>query len=471
MLTDEQLIQRLRSALESETAGIDPPPRLLGNIHDQLRNPSKGERRPARAPSLSGVLTALGAAVAVAVAVGALLLTGHNHPATQRQGTVSTVPGTIALVAQAPDPQAGVPWALRTVQRSRSQTCLQVGRLLPATTGAVGQRSFSSDPNLAHCAPTDARGHAFLNVFAREVPAGAGTNSTSAECQVGVGRGSTPLCPLTNYRNLAYGLLGPDALAISYTVNGHSVTKRTGGTDAAYLVVLPATTESCFLLQGGGRSCEGGTGETSTTDLQSGVITAVTYRDGHVCRLPAPTAGAVAAESCPTVGYAAPKTQPFRPPHITSAQVAAPVSVVTFPPGKRICYRTYHEETIPCDLCIPRGYKLAVSGLGGQRLVEISFTARLAATNQHSVYEWALSGQNCSGTGSGTSATTMTPIRAGQHVVLRTTVAPCRGRYTGLVTYQPNGWPGHDTLSAPHDFTSQPIDGSTVVGRFSFVVR
>jgi len=349
--------------------------------------------------------------------------------------------------------------------------CLQVGRLLPAR---AGRRPFASDPNLRHCATTDANGHGFLNVFTREVPAGVGPGPPSATCQLGAGGRRAPFCRLTAYRNLAYGLLGPDAIAITYSVNGDSITRRTVGPDGAYLVALPATRESCFLLQRGGRSCEGGSGETSTASLQSGVITAVTYRDGHVCRLPAPTSAGAPAGSCPIVGYAAPKTPPFRPPHITAAQVAAPVSVVTFPPTRRLCYRTYPEQTIPCDHGIPSGYKLAYTNPSREVLVMISFTARLAATNQHSVYEWAVSfnpdNPNCPGAGGGMSATTMTPIRAGQHIVLRTAAAPCRGRYTGLVSYQPNGWPGHDTLGARSDFTAAPRDGSTVVGRFSFIV-
>lgn len=466
MLTDEQLIEELRHALQGDTARVDPPPDLLARVRGELSATPAGWRRGRRMPALGGAFAAFGAALAVTVAVVAVVLLGHHQPAIHSQGTVT--PGTAAF-GETPDPQTGPPWALRAVQGTGSTICLQVGRLLPAR-GPIGKPSFSNDPNLQHCASTDAHGHAFLNVFAREIPVGVGTGSPSATCQVGVSQRRAPRCRLTAYRNLAYGLLGPHALAITYTVNGHEVTKRTVGTDGAYLVVLPATAESCSLLHGGGRSCEGGSGETSSTALQSGVITAVTYRNGHVCRLPAPTAAGTPAGSCPIVGYAPPKTPPFRPPHITAAQVAAPVSVVTFPPARQLCYRAYPEQTIPCDHGVPRGYKLASSGLRGHVLVLISFTARLAATNQHSVYEWTLSGHNCSGTGGGTSATTMTPIRAGQHVVLRTAVAPCRGRYTGLVSYQPNGWPGHDTLAPENAGRATPRDGSTVVGRFSFLV-
>jgi hypothetical protein len=43
----------------------------------------------------------------------------------------------------------------------------------------------------------------------------------------------------------------------------------------------------------------------------------------------------------------------------------------------------------------------------------------------------------------------------------------CPGTYTGLVTYQPNGGPGQDTLSSRF-----PIhDHSILVGRFRYVLQ
>ena len=61
----------------------------------------------------------------------------------------------------------------------------------------------------------------------------------------------------------------------------------------------------------------------------------------------------------------------------------------------------------------------------------------------------------------------MLPIRAGQRVMIQDTQEVCPGTYTGLVTYQPNGWPGHDTL----DFACPIHDHSILVGRFKFVLR
>jgi hypothetical protein len=78
VLTDEQLIQRLRDALERESAGVVPPPGLLASIHEELRRSPAAERRRWRAPSrglrLRLAHLALVAAVLVVVAVVAVFL-------------------------------------------------------------------------------------------------------------------------------------------------------------------------------------------------------------------------------------------------------------------------------------------------------------------------------------------------------------------------------------------------------------
>jgi hypothetical protein len=81
VLTDEQLIQRVRAALETESAGLVPPPDLLASIHEELRSPPPAERRPRRAQSAGFRLRldhfAPVAALLVAVAVVVLFLGVH----------------------------------------------------------------------------------------------------------------------------------------------------------------------------------------------------------------------------------------------------------------------------------------------------------------------------------------------------------------------------------------------------------
>lgn len=482
MLTDDQLIDELRIVLEAESDGIDPRPGLLDRVHQELKA-IPARRRPLRRTLPAGSLPiALTVAVAVAVAVLALVLVRHGTDSNSIPATPPPAVGTAQIAATAADPSGGRAWGLRTVQTQRLEACLQIGRLQAGKIGAVGQDgAFENDghfhPIPLHenfpCGQTDARGYLFLNVFEREIPASAALGA-AAGCYVGQPAPGIPRqphrlggCSVRDLRNVAYGVLGPDAVSITYNINHHLVTERTGP-DGAYLVVLPATQQSCTSLAKGGKSCEEGSGEVTTPNLQSGVITAVTYRDGHVCRLSTPTATSVGAGSCPNVGYT--HYPPFHPPHVAASQVAAPLTVHHYV-ANRFCYRSEKHvlipPEIPCDHGVPRGY--TIGNTNRSLLIDISFTAPLAATNQHSVYEWSLGlarSPSCA-VGGGMSATTMSPIRAGQHVVLQNYESPCPGTYNGLVTYQPNGWPGHDTLG-----WQAPIrDHSTVVGRFTFVVR
>ena len=445
-------------------------------------SPQRG-RWLARGVGAGAVAVAL--IVTIAVVFVALTALGHNHAATHAKQGTAVAPGISQLVATVADPRGGVSWGLRTFQATRGQTCLQVGRAESGMIGVLGQDgSFFDDGRFHpvspavdhaehgdHCGTVDTRGNAFLNVFVREVPASAGFDPAHGGCRVGPTPPPKPACPPKDLRNLAYGLLGPDAVSVTYrSATGHSATERTGGRDGAYLIVLPADARSCVSQPGGGRSCESGSGETTTAALSSGVITAVTYRDGHVCRLPTPTATGVAAASCPRVGYA---PQPFHPPHVTEAQVAAPMTIRKIT-AKRYCYKplTFGSFEIACDHGVPHGYKPASPAESPSiALVNISFTARLAADNHHSVYEFsyarASGPANCTLNTGGTSATTMLPIRAGQRVTIQDTQEVCPGTYTGLVTYQPNGGPGRDTLDS-----SRPIrDHSIIVGRFRYVLR
>jgi hypothetical protein len=298
-------------------------------------------------------------------------------------------------------------------------------------------------------------------------------------------------------RNIAYGVLGPEAVSVTYTVNGRTITEPTGP-DGAYIAVVPASTTTCS-LQGSGRVCSGGAGESTTGTLQSGVITSVHYRGGQVCRLATPGApgtpptatvqsapntgtvpgvltapytgtppGAVAS-SCPAVGY----TPSYHPPHITGAQVTAPTSVRIIT-AKHYCYRPVRRApgfVIPCDHGIPPGDKPAPWVSRALALVDITFTARLPADNHHTVYEIyygrAPGPPKCTRGGGSTSGTTMRPIHAGQRVTIQDDGEVCPGTYEGLITYQPNGSPGQDTLGS----TGPIRDGSLLVGRFKYVLR
>ena len=484
MLTDDQIIDEIRCALTAETDGFNPQPGLLGRVHKELAaTPARGRWVRRLTFRADAIFTALAAGVAIGIAVVALVVLHHSNTSNQAPATSAVPVGTVSLAARAPDPSGGLAWGLRTIQTGPLRACLRIGRLQSGQIGVLGQDGAFGNDGRFHpipiktsfpCARTDASGHLFLNVFEVQIPGSAALGATSG-CQPAVpGRSpglpnsarSHPTCAARDLRNIAFGVLGPEAVSVTYSVNHHSVTERTGP-DGAYLVVMPATQQACTFSPQGKR-CFGGGGELTSSTLQSGLITAVTYRDGHVCRLS--TATSAAAASCPNIGYA--HYPPFHPPHITEAQVAAPMTV-RMSTAKHYCYKplAFASFMIACDHGIPHGYKPA-NRLESPAiaLVDISFTARLAADNHHSVYEFsygrASGPANCTVNTGGTDATTMLPIRAGQRVTIQDEQEVCPGTYTGLVTYQPNGGPGRDTLHS-----SSPIrDHSILVGRFSYVL-
>jgi len=491
VLTDEQIISQLRRALEAKTSGINPRPGLLGRIHQELARTPAGRRRRRLRFRADAIVATVAVGVAVGISVIALVFLHQSNTSTPSQPTSAVAVGIVRIAAQAPDPHSGLPWGVRTTQIQRLQACLQLGRVQAGQIGALGQDgAFANDgsfhPIPLHtnfaCGQTDARGNLFLNVLEEGVPASAAQGKT-AGCQIKPLRAPRapfqqlhtvplPTCPARDLRNVALGVLGPDAVSISYLLNGHEVTQRTGP-DGAYLAVVPGSGQLCLPTAPGGRNCVGGSGggEITSSTLLAGIITSVKYRDGHVCRLRTLSPGGNGAASCPNVGYV--HYPPFHPPHITEAQVAAPMTVRMFK-AKHYCYKplAFGSFQIACDHGIPPGYKPASPEPHPSiALVNLSFTARLAADNHRSVYEFsygrASGPANCTLNTGGTSATTMLPIHAGQRVTIQDRQEVCPGTYAGLVTYQPNGGPGRDTL----DFSRPVQDHSIVVGRFRYVLR
>ena len=478
MLTDDELIDRVRRALAEQAGDLEPRAGLLERVRSEL----EGYRSRNRAGVL---LAALGAAVVVAVVVTVIVASGNGGSGgSGGGGPAPVVPASLGpiraarIAAQAPDPSGGPPWGLRTVRTSRTQACLQIGRVEHGTIGTLGQDGAYSDDGRFHplpprdnfpCAGTDVNGNLFLDVF-----------------------------EMGELRNIAFGVLGPDAVSVAYRLHGRTVTEPTG-VDGAYIAVVP-TSQSCFVFRGVRRCDSGSGGEVTTGTLHAGVITSVRYRSGRVCRLVPPgsspgfnsyltgrgggtgtvpnivngpypgTPAGTFAEFCPAVGYT---PIPYHPPHLTTAQVASHVTV-TYAVGTKFCYRSEptgvtNTVVFPCPHGVPRGARSWQNG--GQRtlLINASFIAREAADNHHTVYEFSLgraSGPVCQGSADG-SGTTIQPVTEGERVVFRDNESPCPGRYEGLITYQPNGGSGDDTLD-----WSRPIrDGSILVGRFKFTLH
>jgi hypothetical protein len=234
-------------------------------------------RRSARRGS-AVLLIAVGllALTAVAYATSRLIQTGAAVKPEERfspsAGAGVAIPKTEDLLGiAAPDPAGGPPWTMRAYDTSRGLGCVQVGRLVGGRIGVLGQDGAFNDDARFHplppqtsqnegdCVLLDGRGHAFLGVGVYGEPA----SGLLDECHLLHPRAKAERCAKSDPRDVFYGLLGPDARSITYTLDGYTRTSPTVGSDGAYLIVEPtppnlltlpveATSGSGVLPAGGG---------------------------------------------------------------------------------------------------------------------------------------------------------------------------------------------------------------------------
>jgi hypothetical protein len=377
------------------------------------------------------------------------------------------------------------------VKTTRGLTCLQLGRVEFGTIGVLGQDGAFHDDRRFHpispnvggsCGVSDAHGNGFITVSQQSAPASAivGYELPTESCvstleryppgfprrsrlrhlhPPGFRAHNLPVCPTGDLHNMYFGLLGPEALSITYPgPGGKLITTPTSGPDGAYLLIRPPTTISCQLI-GPKHGAVCGNGDSSSPELPAGVITAVHYRDGHVCRLPAPEPAGTLSVSCPPFGYIAPATR-----KLTTAQLATPITVEKIP-VKAYCSKL--ELIVPCEGTVPRGFKRLTRG-PRSLLVQISFRSRIAIPDSRSYYRYLISNprsRDCTDYGSG--GPTNADIRAGQLVLISTFVPySCPGIVRGIVSYVPTEGP-----AGAMDVEGLPGQGTPIpVGRFSFRV-
>ena len=419
-------------------------------------------------------------------------------------------PPPAGIAARTADPTGGLPWGTRIV-RTSGWTCVQLGRLRGDQLGVLGQDgSFGDDGRFhsfgpstttqAYCGQNDANGHAFLNIRLVTLPAsgqGAGYG-TLTEChpaadlaqakQALSNTGRSPslqifatwaACPNRDLRFVQYGLLGPEATSITYTVDGRTETEPTHGPDGAYLVAGPGSPNACARA-GLGSDC-GGSAPGYSPQISAGLITAVHYRNGRSCSLKPSYAGEPSLlVACQRVGYAPAKSPVGEP------QVKAPVSVRLIT-AKRFCF-TRHDQPInvsgpapatdtgpyiPCDGPVPANEIRDPADSPGT-LIVFSWTAREPVTSPTSEYQWSLSAHD----GGGVKASTYGRIQAGERLT-RGLFEPSghTGTFTGVVGYNPNVGPGGFTEPAIRrpgnerlTATASRPDGWIVVGRFTVTI-
>jgi len=403
-------------------------------------------------------LVLVGGAAAVA---GKLISVGSPAPsvpvfAHRAEGLGRIAPGSVRLQAlSVADPRGGLPWGMRVLTTTRGVGCLQVGRLLDGRLVALGQDGAFGNDGRAHelalstnverlnCSLLDGRGRVFKSVTVKSQPASAapGVHCEPPGTYAASHRAVYATCPLGDERDLYYGMLGPDATAVTYATGGASHTVTTVGPDGAYLIVTPGTTHR-YSGAAGARE-RAGLYAAGVVPVYS-PITAIHYRGGVTCRLVTAERWVYGRTACDP-----PLAEPYgwsRVPIPTHAELATPIRA-----------------------------RLATHR--GRPTVKLSFVSRVPISSLRAQYElrWHDSGEKSGGhaseaitEGRGDDFGGMIPedhnVAAGQtltHTIGGNALGPPlpRGTVTGTVILSYTAGP---LIEAEEDITRIPVGSFTV---------
>jgi hypothetical protein len=271
--------------------------------------------RPRHVPLLAALT--LAALLLAAAALAATQIIGFGVPVRARRapgrerpsastgvgipvvGAKSTPAAAQLLAISVPDPAGGLPWGMRIVHTTRGLVCVQIGRLLDGRLGVLGQDGEFNDDGLFHELPVavldpDMCFQPTDRVLLSDagLPAAGELQSPATSClpsQVPRTRPSEPRhCPAGDERLVAFGMLGPHAVSVSYRAYGQLPTVdtvATAGSHGAYLIVLrspPDPSRNVPVLGGTSAPLDSfpiGTGGSST------VVTRLVFRfGGHLCQ-------------------------------------------------------------------------------------------------------------------------------------------------------------------------------------------
>jgi hypothetical protein len=275
------------------------------------------------------------------------------------------------LALRAADPGGGLPWGMRIEQTTRGQLCLQVGRVDGTQLGELGLDSAYGDDGRFHPLP------------ATVLPPGYGGSADQVECvpdgqtvifqDLGADRSGvrllpaefsgppakhpgealhpTGMPPVGDLRALAYGVLGPYAVSVTYRTPTGMRTSPVSRPAGGFLIVEPASFVKGENTVGGSMS---GTAEPSSVDVGladlpklPGMIAAATFRLGG--RLCSQGIGAPVTRPCPLRMIGVPRQPHVRrldqPVHLTllaQSHAECNAAYLKFP-----CYKGQVEFTAP----------------------------------------------------------------------------------------------------------------------------
>ncbi len=332
--------------------------RLEQQLIDAARADSHARKRRARRcrtlpVSAIAAVAALLVASAVALAVtGTFFGIGSAvrptvRPAAGTDAGVATR-GTRLLPMRVADPAGGLPWGMRLVHTTRGLICVQVGRIYGSQLGVLGQDgAFDNDERFHPVAPDLVDYHRDTTEVSSCLVPSQTTSQEAGIPQNGVfGARQTSTIPKSARRWISYGLLGSDAVSVTYTTEGRRHTLPVSRGSGAYLVVLPSPPKDNF---------ETGGGATSTNEFVTpqGAISSITYRlYGKLCSESRPPSETSSHPQCPRPPAAplpgAPR-QLHRPIRVRLASIGTAIVTFTAPRAVRSALSGYSIEIpSPC---------------------------------------------------------------------------------------------------------------------------
>ncbi len=269
------------------------------------------------------------------------------------------------------DPGGGLPWGMRIEHTTRGQLCLQVGRVDGAQLGVLGLDSAFGDDGRFHALP------------ATVLPPGYGGSADQVECvpdgqtvifeDLGADRSGVRLLPaefsgpplkhpgealhptgvppVGDLRALAYGVLGPYAVSVTYKTPTGIRTIPVSRPDGGFLIVEPAGYIKSEDTTGGSTSGIAGPSSVNVglayRPRLPGMILAATFRFGG--KLCSQGVGAPIRRSCPLRKISVSRHPHIRyldqPVHLTllaQSHAACSAAYLKFP-----CYKGQVEFTAP----------------------------------------------------------------------------------------------------------------------------
>ncbi len=394
------------------------------------------------------VSLALGALALMGAGGGALLLApgrpvtpAFELPAMPTVGLGRPLAPSLALLAlRVADPAGGPPWGMRVIRTTRGLACIQAGRVLDGELGGIGIgyafrgdgrfHPFSPADAISEdsCATVDAGGRAFQPgapaiVTADGLPL-AGENLypyQRVHCDLPGQQDWGVRCPQVDLREVAVGMLGPDAASIRVNAPGHAptpgpeLTVRPSGPDGAYLIVLPAPAHA---------NSGPGAGPYGSHVPQGMATLTVTYRDGSQCEIPAYSD----AQRCTPKGL--------------DVASAAPPAEGKAGATLRVSYRPLLPYSPPLLAEGRRGHTFARPGSAGERPgpgLVVTFRAPEAAPSISSGYDVELRPRPVAGCATPAvivAQPTQRTLAAGQRVQIPVSLeSGCRTTYSGRVFF------------------------------------